>query len=377
MKHSQLGPHITHPARNDENVPDSSKRVLLTGATGYLGGFLLREMLEQGLSVTCLVRADNETSAKRRVIHNLRTIGILKNHYFDKFTVICGDLTAPRFGLDATSFGTLATSTSDVFHSAAAVRFDLSFESLRATNVEGTSRILEFVCHGQPKKLHHISSLAIFFSPAILKSEKLIEAYFPPPPPDKLSGYGQSKWAAERLILQARMRGVKANIYRAGVIPGDSINGYWSPRDLLTEVTRFSLRWGIISDLQQMNGIPVDIVASIVVRSALDDVNDNQTLHILHPKPLAVGEWAEVMGELGMTVELISLAQWISRFLERPESEIWKPVIGRGDLTIYGQILSQFSKFDTKNLVNTLRVHNLKIPEFKTLVQNGWLSRLA
>ena len=82
-------------------------RVLLTGATGFLGAFLLHELLvTTDSTVHCLVRARDTEDGSRRVLENLRSYGLDTGSSAGRLVIICGDLAKPRLGLTEAAFDT-------------------------------------------------------------------------------------------------------------------------------------------------------------------------------------------------------------------------------------------------------------------------------
>jgi len=91
----------------DGPITPAEGRVLLTGATGFLGAYLLRDLLEAtSAEIWCLVRG-TESEAYRRVTTNLERYG-LKPQLDGRIQAICGDLTLPTLGLSAAHYQELS-----------------------------------------------------------------------------------------------------------------------------------------------------------------------------------------------------------------------------------------------------------------------------
>ena len=100
------------------------ENVLLTGATGFLGAFLVRDLIEQTRArVHCLVRAKNAAEGAQRVIQNLREYGLWQEAFASRLTVHTGDLCAPRLGLEAAVFDRLGEEVDAIYNNGAQLSF--------------------------------------------------------------------------------------------------------------------------------------------------------------------------------------------------------------------------------------------------------------
>ncbi|HEY8756742.1 MAG TPA: SDR family oxidoreductase [Candidatus Dormibacteraeota bacterium] len=122
--------------------------LVLTGATGLVGGALLAEILTAtDARVTCLVRAGDLWEARDRVLSALRPwLGAeLAEESLARVLALPADITLPRLGLSEGTWYDLAESSAHIVHCAATVRFDEPLEVARAVNVEGVRRVLDLV----------------------------------------------------------------------------------------------------------------------------------------------------------------------------------------------------------------------------------------
>ncbi len=90
-----------HGRPADAVSPASFREVLLTGATGLVGRFLLRDLLREDddLVVHCLVRAANEEHGRQRLRAALEAAEVWEDAFADRLRVVVGDVSGPRFGL--------------------------------------------------------------------------------------------------------------------------------------------------------------------------------------------------------------------------------------------------------------------------------------
>ncbi|SDH32715.1 amino acid adenylation domain-containing protein/thioester reductase domain-containing protein [Lentzea fradiae] len=265
----------------DDEVTD----VLLTGATGFLGAFLVRDLLRTtNLRVHCLVRAGDAERAWARLLDTARRYGIEEALDPARVVAVPGDLTRERLGLSEEDHDALAEAVGVVYHAAAHINFMLPYSSVKATNVDGTSRVVAFAAHRRVKRLHHMSTIAVF-SPA--EPEGVLTEESTPLAPEALGiGYTQSKWVAERIVSQAGNAGLPVTIYRIGRVSGDSATGACQPDDFLWRQVKSFIQLGAAppGDTLTTDLLPVDYVARAVVALSRDPGAHDRTLHLFHPR---------------------------------------------------------------------------------------------
>nr|WP_282202311.1 non-ribosomal peptide synthetase [Kitasatospora fiedleri] len=135
-------------------------RVLLTGATGFLGAYLLAELVRSTpATVECLVRAGSDREAGQRLRTALERYGLWTPQLAARTVALAGDLARPRLGLDEERFARLAARTDAVFHSGAAVNLTYPYEELRPANVTGTEEVLRLAARSGRAAVHHVSTI--------------------------------------------------------------------------------------------------------------------------------------------------------------------------------------------------------------------------
>lgn len=199
--------------RNNSNLfyPVEPDYILLTGATGFLGAHVLRELERRQLNVVCLVRNEE------------RLRPALKNYFpkeYEEFTykVIKGDIETPHFGLTEEEYNKLASRVNMVIHTAANVHHAGHYADLERTNVIGTQNVIDF-CKDADAVLQYTSTASVNGAGTVMQSNP--EATFDEFNLDIGQNYIQnvyihSKFKAEERVLLARADGLKANIFRIG-----------------------------------------------------------------------------------------------------------------------------------------------------------------
>jgi thioester reductase-like protein len=253
--------------------------VLLTGASGFLGAFLVQQLFAQLSStavVHCHLRADNVEAGTLRLVRSLKAHGVWTDDMEDRLTVHVGDLAAPRLGLAKREFDELASTIDIIFHNGAYVHWILPYEALKATNVDSTKEVLHLSLAGARETLLvFVSTNGVFDNYQRTTHGETISS------DDSLSrplglrgGYSQSKFVADRMLLRAAKRGARIAVFRPAYILGDSVTGVWNVDDFLARILKGCLQLGAYPTFAEgedppIEGAPVDAVAHLIVHRAL------------------------------------------------------------------------------------------------------------
>ncbi|MGJ5755755.1 thioester reductase-like protein [Streptomyces puniciscabiei] len=292
----------------DVPEPLPPRRILLTGATGFLGSHMLLDLLRHSdAHVYCLVRAADEEAAVARLGEALKSYRLpWSSEVRRRVTVLSGDIRRPRLGLPDGLWHTLAHELDSVVGVAAAVDFLRGYQSLRASNVLGALTLAELAATGRPKPLHHISSIAVFNEVGITsmgEDDPLAHV-------DRLvSGYDQSKWTAEVALRRARDHGLVVTALRPGGIGGHTKTGAYNPQDLSSGLISAFGRFRTVPAFRYLNAAPVDWVSRVAVAAiceadawgydynltgvpnTLDDVVRDMALGGMHVRVQDWDEW--------------------------------------------------------------------------------------
>jgi thioester reductase-like protein len=237
--------------------------VLLTGATGFLGPFLLRSLLDQtSAAYTVLIRATDPSAARERLKTELKAAGLYDLRTAEaldaRVRVLSGDLASPRLGLSDSVWLRLMETIDTIVHNAAWVDYLLDYDALRLSNVEGTRELLRLACISRRKQFHFVSSTTIF---GWTGKRNLLEQDSNPEMSGLDFGYAQTKWVSEQLVLQARKRGIDARIYRPAFLTA-STAGFGHSTDIIARLLSFMIKYGVAPNADiQLSFMPVDIAA--------------------------------------------------------------------------------------------------------------------
>jgi thioester reductase-like protein len=273
--------------------------ILLTGATGFLGRYLLRDLLAAGRRVAVLARDAQSAPARERVAGLLAFWGERLGRPLPAPVVLSGDLAAPGLGLGAADRRWLRVNCRAVVHCAA----NVSYQPTAAgepweTNVNGTHRLLRLCERVGVRALHHLSTAFVCGDRRGVAREDELDCGG-----GTNNAYERSKFAAERLLRQAR--DVLVTVYRPSVIVGDSRTGYTSTYhhfyrflELAVRLSRpaggasrrrLPMRLPLTGEETQ-DLVPVDWVSQVLVRLMERPRCHGRTFHLTAARPVRLRE---------------------------------------------------------------------------------------
>lgn len=311
-------------------LPTRRKVVLLTGASGFLGAFLLRDLLLQPDTerVICLVRAASNPQARLRLKHNLQQYGLWQQAFDARIEALASDIAQPNLALDKVAYEHLAQQCDLIFHVAAHVNYIQPYSAHYAANVLGTLNILRLAVKGKTKPLHYVSTIAVFGPASLFSPVKRIYEGDELTPFLKgmqyASGYSQSQWVAEKLIWQARERGIPLAVYRPGFITGDSESGAGNSADFIARIIKGCIKMGASPLLfnQRDEFIPVNYVSAALIHISRDNINLAKAFHLVPPDPsqsVDFNAFFELINQCGYPLQPLSYTEWLAR-LETDQS---------------------------------------------------------
>mmetsp|Transcript_29894 Transcript_29894/g.62686 ORF Transcript_29894/g.62686 Transcript_29894/m.62686 type:complete len:722 (+) Transcript_29894:1-2166(+) len=301
----------------------SGHTVLLTGATGFLGAFLLFELLEQSTArVCCIVRAKSQDQALTRLVESVSSHGAFHQAMMDESRVsaIIGDLAQPQLGLTDEMWNLLSQTTDTIYHCGSLVHFGFPYSALRAANVLGTIELLKLASvPGKPKRLHYISSLSVFGSSTDTVGSETASL---PVLSEVHGGYSRSKWASEKLVALAASRGVPVCVHRPGRIVGHSISGSCNTDDFLFRMLKGCVQLGSYPSFQWVErAAPVDFVSSAIVAISMTaHCTSHFAYHQVHSEAFKWTDLFKWTAALGYRLECVELDVWVSQLESERDS---------------------------------------------------------
>lgn len=293
--------------------PEHYENVLLTGATGFLGAYLLRDLLrESDAKIHCLIRAGDQEAARDRLSETCIHYSLnFSKQDWDRIVCHTGDLEAYQLGLSEKDWEQLGESIDAIYHCGAYVHSLKPYSKLRAANVGATYQLLHLSARARAKTFHHISSDAVFDSWGHQRHAVLYEdeplAYH-----DSIfgGGYAESKWVADKLIEAARARGLAANIYRPGTLVGPAGSQVSRSDDFFAAYVAGCVQLGCLPETDAtLDLAQVDAVSAQIVGLSVEQTKA-QTYHLTNPAPAPFAELQKTLVQAGHCTKLVPYTEW-------------------------------------------------------------------
>ncbi|KAJ9649378.1 large subunit of alpha-aminoadipate reductase [Coniosporium tulheliwenetii] len=334
---NQLPKKFTAP-----NLNESDKQtVFLTGATGFLGAYILADLLSRPSTIKVIahVRATDPGTGLARIEDTCKAYGIWDASWRSRIECVTGDLASPRLGLKSDVWDRLANEVDIVIHNGAVVHWVRPYSFLRAANVLSTVAAVNLCSTGKPKRIGFVSSTAVLDTEHYVQLSDRIEADGGSgiPESDDLegsrkglgTGYGQSKWASEFILREAGKRGLKGAIIRPGYVTGDPRSGTTITDDFLVRLLKACHQLHARPDLgpNTLNMVPVTHVARVVVASVLHPPASSSSLpvcHVINHPRITFNAYTAALSTYGYDAPKVPYAEWrdaAERYVERAADE--------------------------------------------------------
>jgi fatty acid CoA ligase FadD9 len=274
-----------------------AQHVLLTGANGFFGRFLLLELLRalqevdgtmRDKHVTVLVRAASDEAARQRLRQSFGSLAPQLAAYEKHVTVLAGELMQPQFGLPSDVYARLSRSVDSVLHNGALVNHSFRYAHLFEPNVLGTVEVIRFCLTDRAKTLTFTSSVAVLegIGRATDESDAASKLWPVRPLTDEYAaGYASSKWASEVQLEQLARApyGLPVNIVRCSMLlpPCEAhVSAQVNTNDYLTRLLAGVVWTGLrpaslyaggpsAAKHAHFDGLPVDVAAAGIVALVL------------------------------------------------------------------------------------------------------------
>ncbi|MGF3105095.1 SDR family oxidoreductase [Rossellomorea sp. DUT-2] len=259
--------------------------LFLTGSTGFLGGRLIKNLLQHKENEVYILVRNVEKAERLR--------DSFQGDEQKRLHIFQGDITIPNAGLSKDDLEWLTGKIDAVYHLAALVKFDLELrDELFAANYDGTKHILELASLLQVKKFYYVSTAY-----TVGKLNKGVEELYPTDG-EFHNPYEESKVKSEHLVYSYRNK-MDVSIFRPAIIVGDSKTGeadsqftlYGFMRALGVFKRKTARRKGeertyrlVAAKNGTSNLVPVDYVADIL-SLAPEKAQANKIYHITNPNP--------------------------------------------------------------------------------------------
>jgi len=227
----------------------------------------LYELLKQGITTHCLVRAHDVSEARQRLVKILQEYDLWEPKFASLIEPTVGDMTQPLLGMTDQVFGELSNRVDTICHSGALVDWFRPLQDYVGPNIVSTHEVLRLASQGRAKAVHHISTISTLPKHMGIDLDEGDLEY----------GYGTSKYIAERMVAAARWRGAKAAVYRLPYVTASTTAGHFRQDrgDFLHNFITGCLELGafpfVNADMSAV--LPVDYLAKTIVAIMIHDLH--------------------------------------------------------------------------------------------------------
>lgn len=300
--------------------------IFLTGATGFLGTYLLHDLLSrkdpQVRKVFVHVRAATTDQALQRVVKSCKAYRLWDDSWTSRIEAVTGELGAPRLGLSNKIWESMEQEVDTIIHNGAQVHWVYPYSKLRSTNVIGTVDAIRLCERGRPKSFVFVSSTSVLDTEHYVRlSDSIIQlGGVGVSESDELegssqgltTGYGQSKWTGEYIVREAGKRGLTGCVVRPGYVTGDSKTGVTNTDDFLIRMIKGCVQLGQVPAIHNtVNMVPVDHVARVVIACAFFPPGSGHTDTVAHVTSHPRLRFTGFLGSLAMFNYPVSTTDYI------------------------------------------------------------------
>ncbi|KAG8995366.1 hypothetical protein FRB94_009200 [Tulasnella sp. JGI-2019a] len=323
------------PSLNDELASDAMV-VVLTGATGSLGAYLLAELLVQSAvqRVYCLCRARDDADAAHRIQASMKArnlLHLIEGGLNKRIVGLASDLSADLLGLKESKYNEIATCATIIIHNAWSVNFNLGISSFEP-HIRGAVNLMSLGLVSSRQASFYFSSsvsaVAGWPGPGDVP-----EAVTADPNVAQKMGYARSKWVTEKLCqIASETTSLRAVVLRIGQMVGSTVDGTWNETEAVSLMIKSADTLHALPNLQEsVSWLPVDYAA----RAILDLVNipclaesrESECWHVLQPRTVP---WTVVLDHLkaaGLSFDVVPTRDWIDRLRRGPQNPLINPTV--------------------------------------------------
>ncbi|HET9161568.1 MAG TPA: SDR family oxidoreductase, partial [Caulobacteraceae bacterium] len=351
----------------------------VTGGTGFLGRYLVSQLLARKGSIHVLVRKGSEKKFE----------AIAAKMGWDRKRVVpvAGDLAKPKLGLSAAQIKALTGKVTHVFHLAAIYDLSADAGSQKVANIEGTRHAIELATAIKAGCFHHTSSIAAAgLYPGVFREDMFAEAEGLDRDP-----YFRTKHDSEGLVRKTCK--IPYRIFRPSFVVGhtqtgemDKIDGPYYLFTLIKKIRQTLPQWMPTLGIEggRMNLVPVDYVVAAMDHIAHKRGLDGGCFHLVDPEPMRIGEVMNVFcraahaPEMTMRLDARMLAvvpgAVRGAVLNLPPVKRFTGMLLR-DLKIPEQIVANINyptRFDSRETERALKGTKIAVPPLESYAWRLW-----
>lgn len=316
------------------------QHILLTGATGYLGASVLRELLRTTQAkVYCLVRSDEDDDPYARIARVIKQFfgADMMSELLGRVIAVKGDLERPQLGLNSCLTERVSLRIDSMIICGIQECYANNPVYYNRINAISTEYLLSWA-RERNIRVHYLSSMGVPRGLAERGTNRDKSAAGDTIGPKLNHPYYDSKLRAERMLIEAcEQEEIPVTIYRLGHLSGDAETGAFPQNvdnSLLYRMMRMIIVQGKAPELQHLLDLtPVSYVAQAVTALAMRRDTAGHLFHLCNPVQLSVAELVESLGSCGYPIEVLSDTEYERWLLEC--SQGGQSHHGNGDLMHY------------------------------------------
>lgn len=311
----------THPPRN----------IFITGATGFVGRFVLRQLLQDtDATVYCLVRGLSREQGFDTLKEKLIANDLWRADFAERIVAIPGDLRLPHLGMDDLSYELLSRCIDSIYHCATSMNHLETYAMAKPANVGGAVELLTLATRHKPKLVNYMSTASVFSHQFECGTRCVHEQSSIDHEVHSASrGYAASKWVGEKLVMLASERAVPCNIFRLGLIWADSQRGRYDELQRGHRLLKSCITsgFGIKDYRHDLPPTPVDYAARAIAHLADAHPNGGGIFHISSSAQMRQGVFECLNDIMDMSLEILPFYDWIREIKRLHERGFALPVV--------------------------------------------------
>jgi NAD(P)-dependent dehydrogenase (short-subunit alcohol dehydrogenase family) len=350
----------------------------VTGATGFIGRYLVANLLKRGKPVHVLLRKGSE-----------KKLAALRERWGadDKQVIaVYGDLAQPNLGVAAADVKRLKGKVDHFFHLAAIYDLAAGPEEQQLANVEGTRNAVKLAGTLDARCFHHVSSIAAAgLYDGVFREDMFDEAE------DLDHPYLKTKHDSEGVVRHECRRPFR--IYRPGMVIGhsktgeiDKVDGPYYFFKTLQKLRGILPPWMPMIGIEggRMNLVPVDFVADALDHIAHKRGLDGKCFHLTDPQPLRIGEVLNIFAGAGHAPKMtMRVNARMFGFIPAPVlyglaslSPVKRAI--KVTLTDLGiprdvfQFINWPTRYDNREAARALKGSGIEVPRLETYAPKVW-----
>lgn len=285
------------------------KYIALTGATGLLGSYLLKDLLRKDIPVVALIRSSRRESAQQRIEGILRRFENQLGRSLPRPVIMESDLHKPELGLNKSQIHWISEHVDSVLHNAASLTFvqEENGEPY-ASNVKGMQHVLQLCQSANIRKFHHVSTCYVCgLRKGVIMESELDEGQ------ECGNDYEKSKIEAEKMVRSCRHID-SLTVFRPAIIVGDrhtgytpTFHGFYAPIKIIlpfakpeeTELDGFVNYSNMLgmNPQDRKNFVPVDWISQLMTHVISHPEMHDKTYHLSAANRVKIEEMGRIIGE--------------------------------------------------------------------------------